>query len=267
MTEEEFLRIRDYIKLRYGIDMNHKKTIVEGRLENYVRQNGYLSYSQYMDALESDVSGEMEKKLVDILTTNHTYFMRESEHFDYLRKEVLPWLKKKEAINKDLRIWCAASSSGEEPYTIAMVLLDYFGLEKNEWDTQILATDVSTAILTEAIRGVYTSEQIAPLPDAWKRRFFKAVPGEDCYRVTDELKCEVLYRKFNLMSPFPLKRKMHVVFLRNVLIYFDDNTKLQILKKVYDCLEPGGYLFLGKTETINRQAVPFKLVSPAIFRK
>lgn len=130
MTEEEFLRIRDYLKLRYGIDMNHKKTIVEGRLENYVRQNGYLSYSQYMDALESDVSGEMEKKLVDILTTNHTYFMRESEHFDYLRKEVLPWLKKKEAINKDLRIWCAASSSGEEPYTIAMVLLDYFGLEK-----------------------------------------------------------------------------------------------------------------------------------------
>lgn len=154
MTEEEFLRIRDYLKLRYGIDMNHKKTIVEGRLENYVRQNGYLSYSQYMDALESDVSGEMEKKLVDILTTNHTYFMRESEHFDYLRKEVLPWLKKKEAINKELRIWCAASSSGEEPYTIAMVLLDYFGLEKNEWDTQILATDVSTAILTEAIRGV-----------------------------------------------------------------------------------------------------------------
>ena len=246
MTEEEFLRIRDYLKLRYGIDMNHKKTIVEGRLENYVRQNGYLSYSQYMDALESDVSGEMEKKLVDILTTNHTYFMRESEHFDYLRKEVLPWLKKKEAINKELRIWCAASSSGEEQYTIAMV---------------------STAILTEAIRGVYTSEQIAPLPDAWKRRFFKAVPGEDCYQVTDELKCEVLYRKFNLMSPFPLKRKMHVVFLRNVLIYFDDNTKLQILKKVYDCLEPGGYLFLGKTETINRQAVPFKLVSPGIFRK
>ena len=84
--------------------MNHKKTIVEGKLENYVRQNGYLSYSQYMDALESDVSGEMEKKLVDILTTNHTYFMRESEHFDYLRKEVLPWIKKKEDINKDLRI-------------------------------------------------------------------------------------------------------------------------------------------------------------------
>ena len=143
----------------------------------------------------------------------------------------------------------------------------YFGLEKEAWDTQILATDVSTAVLEQAIKGIYTQEQINPLPQAWKRRFFRKIPDEDCFIITDELKREVLYRKFNLMSAFPIKKKMHAIFLRNVLIYFDDNTKLSILKKIYDCLEPGGYLFLGKTETINRQVVPFKLVSPAVFRK
>ena len=193
--------------------------------------------------------------------------MREPEHFDFFKGVVLPWIKKKEAADKELRIWCAASSTGEEAYTIAMIILDYFGLEKEAWDTQILATDVSTAVLEQAIKGIYTQEQINPLPQAWKRRFFRKIPDEDCFIITDELKREVLYRKFNLMSVFPIKKKMHAIFLRNVLIYFDDNTKLSILKKIYDCLEPGGYLFLGKTETINRQVVPFKLVSPAVFRK
>ena len=267
MTEREFLRIRDFLKSKYGIDMSHKKTIMEGRLENYGKGVGYNSYDSYMDALESDITGELEKRLVDILTTNHTYFMREPEHFDFFKGVVLPWIKKKEAADKELRIWCAASSTGEEAYTIAMIILDYFGLEKEAWDTQILATDVSTAVLEQAIKGIYTQEQINPLPQAWKRRFFRKIPDEDCFIITDELKREVLYRKFNLMSAFPIKKKMHAIFLRNVLIYFDDNTKLSILKKIYDCLEPGGYLFLGKTETINRQVVPFKLVSPAVFRK
>ena len=247
--------------------MSHKKTIMEGRLENYVKGLGHNSYDSYMDALESDITGELEKKLVDILTTNHTYFMREPEHFEFFKGVVLPWIKKKEVVDKELRIWCAASSTGEEAYTIAMIILDYFGLEKEAWDTQILATDVSTAVLEQAIKGIYTQEQINPLPQPWKRRFFRKIPDEDCFIITDELKREVLYRKFNLMSAFPIKKKMHAIFLRNVLIYFDDNTKISILKKIYDCLEPGGYLFLGKTETINRQVVPFKLVSPAVFRK
>ena len=122
MTEREFLRIRDFLKSKYGIDMSHKKTIMEGRLENYVKGVGYNSYDSYMDALESDITGELEKRLVDILTTNHTYFMREPEHFDFFKGVVLPWIKKKEAADKELRIWCAASSTGEEAYTIAMII-------------------------------------------------------------------------------------------------------------------------------------------------
>ena len=267
MTEQEFMRIALFLKRKYGIDMERKRAIVEGRLENYVKSEGWMTYSQYMDAVEKDISGALEKKLVDLLSTNHTYFMRESEHFDFMKKEILPWLKEKESKSRDLHIWCAASSSGEESYTIAMVLMDFFGLEHHRWDTQVLATDVSTEILKQAIKGVYTKEQISPLPEHWKRRFFRNIVGTDQYKVTEELKKEVLFRKFNLMDPFPFRRKMHVIFLRNVMIYFDDVTKQRLLQKIYDSLEPGGYLFLGKTETLNRDNVPFHLVTPSVFRK
>ena len=267
MTEQEFMRIALFLKRKYGIDMERKKAIVEGRLENYVKSEGWMNYSQYMDAVEKDISGALEKKLVDLLSTNHTYFMREAEHFEFLRREVLPYLKKKEEVSKDLRIWCAASSSGEEPYTLAMILIDFFGLEHAKWDTQILATDVSTQALQTAIKGEYSEEQIEPLPDAWKRRFFNSCKDSDNYVVKNELKKQVLFRKFNLMDQFPFRRKMHVIFLRNVMIYFDEPTKLRLLRKIYDTLEPGGYLFLGRTETLNRQDVPFELVMPSVFRK
>lgn len=267
MTDEEFIRIKTFLKNKYGIDMKGKKKIVEGRLENYLRSNGWSSYSQYMNDVEEDITGKLEKQFVNILTTNHTYFMREAEHFEFLRREVLPYLKKKEEVSKDLRIWCAASSSGEEPYTLAMILIDFFGLEHAKWDTQILATDVSTQALQSAIKGEYSEEQIEPLPDAWKRRFFNSCKDSDNYVVTNELKKQVLFRKFNLMDQFPFRRKMHVIFLRNVMIYFDEPTKLRLLRKIYDTLEPGGYLFLGRTETLNKQDVPFELVMPSVFRK
>lgn len=267
MTNEEYLRIVRFLKSRYGIDMSRKKEIVQGRLENYIRVHGWATYTEYMNALEMDHTGDLEKKLVNILSTNHTYFMREAEHFSYFRQVVLPWLKKKEERSKDLRIWCGASSSGEEPYTIAMILLDFFGLEHSAWDTQVLATDISTDALRRAMDGVYTTEQLDPLPENWKRRFFRKVMNEDVYRVTQELKKEVLYRKFNLMDEFPFRKKLHVVFLRNVMIYFDENTKKVLIQKIYDVLEPGGYLFIGQTESINREYCPFEQVKPSVYRK
>lgn len=267
MTQEEFLRICTWMKSRYGIDMSRKKEIMEGRLKNYVCNGGWKSYTEYMDAVESDFTGRLEKQLVNILTTNHTFFMRENEHLDYMKKVVLPWLRQKEAKRKDLAIWCGAASTGEEPYMLAMLINDFFGLESNEWNNQILATDVSTGALKKAIEGVYTGEQIEVLPEVWRRRYLRPTGQGDCYRITDELKKEVIFRQFNLMEPFPFKRKMHVVFLRNVMIYFDSNTKRELIKKVYDVMEPGGYLFIGRTETIERGSAPFKLVSPSIFRK
>ena len=267
ISDEEFLRIANYLKRRYGIDMGQKKVIMNGRLENYMKKEGWGSFNEYMDALQKDSSGKLEKALIDHLTTNHTFFMREFEHFEFFKDTVLPYLRDKESKRKDLRIWCGASSTGEEPYMIAMVLKEFFGMDHKSWDTKVLATDISTKVLRQAIAGVYRSESIESLPDRWKRQFLKKIPGQDQYVVTDELKKEVIFRQFNLMNPFPFKKKMHVVFLRNVMIYFDGPTKQELVRKVYDCLEPGGYLFIGTTETLDRGSSDFQIIRPSIFRK
>ncbi len=267
ITDEEFQRISVYMKANYGIDLSQKKVIINGRLENYLRKGGYGSCTEYLNALGTDKTGTLEKMLVNLLTTNHTYFMREFENFEYFRKEVLPWLKKKQERQKDLRIWCGAASTGEEPYMIAMVLDDYFGLEREQWDKRILATDISTKVLQQAVAGVYSAEQLKNLPEKWKRHFFKPVAGGSQYMITDDLKSQVLFRQFNLMDPFPFKRKMHTIFLRNVMIYFDEKTKRDLLQKVYNYMEPGGYLFIGTTETLDRSSVPLEIIKPSIFRK
>lgn len=266
MTEEEFLRIYQFMKQRYGIDMARKKEIVQGRLENYMRVNGFQSHTALMNAVELDGTGRTENELVNLLTTNHTFFMREFEHFEFLRKEVLPELYKTEAKRKDLCIWCGAASTGQEPYMLAMLLKEFFGLEHEQWDTKVLATDISTEALQKATEGRYDKEQIEDLPESWKRRFFKPLGGE-WYEVKEDIKNEVLFREFNLMEEFPFKRKMHIVFLRNVMIYFDKKTKQQLIQKVYDCMEPGGYLFIGRTEMIEKGTSPFQTVAPSVFRK
>ncbi len=267
MTDEEFFRIYRFLKEKYGIDLERKKEIVQGRLGNYLRFNGYSSYSDYMWAVEHDVTGELERELVNMLTTNHTFFMREFEHFEYLKSVVLPELRIKEEKNKDLCVWCGASSTGQEPYMLAMLLKEFFGLEHGEWDTKVLATDIATEALHHAIAGVYEKEQIDCLPESWKRRFLHPIDNGTRYEMNPEIKQEVLFRKFNLMDELPFKRKMHIVFLRNVMIYFDSETKEQLIKKIYDVMEPGGYLFIGRTETIDRTNVPFQMIQPSIFRK
>ena len=173
MTEQEFYRIFRFLKSKYGIDLTRKKEIVQGRLENYINFNGFESYSDYMNVVESDVTGKWEHELVNILTTNHTFFMREFEHFDFLKKEVLPQLKMTESGRKDLSIWCGAASTGQEPYMIAMLLKDFFGLEHEQWDTKVLATDISTQVLEHAVKGVYDEAQIEALPETWKRRYLR----------------------------------------------------------------------------------------------
>ena len=266
ITDAEFRRIATFLKQRYGIDMSQKKVIMNGRLENYLKNGGWDSFTAYMDDVEQDSSGELERMLVNFLTTNHTYFMREFEHFEFFKDVALPWAAKKEEKSKDLRVWCGAASTGEEPYMIAMVMKEFFGMAAHEWDARVLATDISTQALQHAIEGVYNDDHLKSVPDAWKRRFFQKT-ADDNYVVKEELKQEVIFRKFNLMEQFPFRKKMHVVFLRNVMIYFDAPTKCELVQKVYDCLEPGGYLFIGMTETLDRTSTPFQMIRPSIFRK
>lgn len=267
ISDQEFNRIAIFLKNKYGVDMTEKKVIMNGRLENYVWSNGYDSFNSFMNALENDISGKLENDLVNMLTTNHTFFMRESEHFDFLRNEVIPWIKEYEKTTKDMRIWCGAASSGEEPYGIAMTVKEALGLEASHWDSTILATDISEEALSKAIAGEYEEEQVAVLPPVWKRRYFRPIINSSKYQVTDELKEEIIFRKFNLMNQFPFRKPMHVIFMRNVMIYFDEITKKDLVEKIYDTLVPGGYLFVGRTETINRDGTDFEMVMPSIFRK
>lgn len=150
---------------------------------------------------------------------------------------------------------------------LAMVLADYFALDRSDWDTRILATDISTRVLEQALAGVYKAEQLKSVPEKWKKQFFLPLAGGTQYQVKPEWKKQVIFRKFNLMDSFPFKKKMHFVFLRNVLIYFDAPTKKEILRKVYEFMEPGGYLFIGLTETLDRGMTQFNMIKPSIFRK
>lgn len=266
LTSEEFQRIVRYTKERYGIDLSRKRILVSGRLENYLLRNGYHSYSEYLNLVEKDPGGKEAANLINVLTTNHTYFMREFVHFEYMQREVLPWIKSKEETRgKDIRIWSAASSTGEEPYTIQMILRDYFGFDSN-WNTQILATDISTRVLQKAQSGIYLREQIAPLPEPWKRRYF--VPkGSEEYQVTEAIRRDVVFRRFNLMEEIPFRGAFQIVFLRNVMIYFDEPTKKKLLERIYQHMENGGYLFIGTTESIDRDGTSFRYVQPSIYRK
>ena len=265
LTDREFNWIVSYVHGKYGIDLSQKRVLISGRLENYLLRNGYQSYSEYIAKIEQSPNGKEAVNMINVLTTNHTFFMREFIHFEYMQSTVLPWIKKQAASSKDVRIWSAAASTGEAPYTIAMVLKDYFGLEKG-WDTQVLATDISTRVLQKAIEGRYLAEQIAPLPDRWKRMHFDKITPEE-FQIKKELRKEVSFRQFNLMDDIKFKGLFHLVFLRNVMIYFNEKTKNELLKRIYDHMEYGGYLFVGTTESIDKSATPFQYVQPSIYRK
>lgn len=266
MTDAEFLHIVNYVKSRYGIDLGQKRVLISGRLENYLLRHGYQSYEEYIRIVEENPDGREAKRLIDALTTNHTYFMREFVHFEYMQKVVLPWIRaSEENKGKDVRIWSAASSTGEEPYTIAMILQDYFCFDKG-WNTQLLATDISTEVLKKAKSGVYLEEQIQPLPDTWKRRYFRKVSPEQ-FQAKEEIRKQIVFRQFNLMDDITFKGLFQVVFLRNVMIYFDEETKKKLLWRIYQHMENGGYLFIGTTESIDKSNTPFQYIQPSIYRK
>lgn len=267
ISDKEFAMLAEYIKSNYGIHLKEeKKSLVMGRLHNVLQQKGFASFSDYFNYVKSDKTGDAVTVLIDKITTNHTFFMREADHFYFFKTTVLPYLSGT-VKEKDLRIWSAGCSTGEEPYTIAMMIDEYFGKEKPLWDSKVLATDISSKVLDIAQRGVYSNEEIASLPAQWRLSYFKKYDVENAILV-NRIRNEVIYRKFNLMEEiFPFKRKFHVIFCRNVMIYFDSRTRDELVNKYYNSLERGGYLFIGHSESLNREATRFKYVMPAVYRK
>jgi chemotaxis protein methyltransferase CheR len=267
ITEQEFTQLAAFLKGNYGINLSsEKKTLVVGRLGLLLAQHNFQSFSEYFNYVLSDTTGNAMVTLLDKITTNHTFFMREPEHFEYLRNIVLPYFDKHNRA-RDLRIWSAGCSTGEEPYTLAMIIDEYFGEKRFGWNIGILATDISTNALNKAKRAEYTEEQIEAVPRQWKLSYFRKISNNN-YVLVDKIKKDVLYRRLNLMEDnFPFKKKFHCIFCRNVMIYFDTETKQKLVEKYYNNIEQGGYLFIGHSETLNNLRTKFKYVMPAVYRK
>lgn len=268
ITDREFCKLSEYIKGNYGINLSDKKkALVVGRLQNILIEKNFDSFSEYTDYVMNDKTGDAVRILISKITTNYTYFMREPEHFQYFKTVALPYWHDQLRNIKDLRVWSAGCSSGEEPYTLSMTIADFFGNDKGLWDTKILATDISTRVLDEAKKGVYSNESLENVPKMWKNLYFNRYDDENSV-VADSIKKEVLFRPFNLMTnTFPFRKKFHVIFCRNVMIYFDAETKRELVNKFYEHTEYGGYLFIGHSESLNREETRYKYIKPAVYRK
>ncbi len=265
ITTREFNQLARYIQDVYGIYLKpEKKELLIARLHKILEEKGFENYEEYYKYVLSDKKAQVT--LVNQITTNYTYFMREAQHFRYFKEVVLPFWKRN-IQDGDLRVWCAVCATGEEAYTLAILIHEVFSLEKGKWDTKLLATDISEKALEEAKLGIYQTDRLSELPMEWRRRYFKKLDTFHS-RVNKELRDEIIYRYFNLMEKhFPFRRKFHVIFCRNVMIYFDEVTRQRLLKKMYDYLEVGGYLFIGQSETINAASYGFKYIMPAVYQK
>lgn len=263
ITDNEFLDFVKYMNKNYGINLSKKRVLIEGRLSNLIEKKGMNSFSQYLKSVKNN--NEEETMLVNKLTTNYTYFYREENHFKFLKETILVNEEKNNKL-KTLNIWSAGCSSGEEPYTLAMVLDDYFKYSAGQWKIHIHATDISENVLSKAREGIYAEESIKNLPEAYKKRYFSKT-SDGKYQVLPNIKSYVDFKVFNLMNPIALKNKYDVILCRNVMIYFNADTKIDMVNRFYEANKPGGYLMIGHAETIQRNKSEYLYISPAIYKK
>ncbi len=264
LTDQEFEDIVSYIKSNYGINLINKRQLIEARMFSVLTEKGLTNFTDYFKLIKQNNTNEVTIML-NKLTTNHTYFMREEAHFDFLRNTILPVHEKTNA-KKDIRIWSAGCSSGEEAYTTIMVIMDYFGLQKAVWDYRILATDISAKVMQEAQEGLYGKESLKNIPLAWEHKYFTK-QGSEHYVLNEEIRKQVIFRPLNLMEPFSFRQPFDLIFCRNVMIYFDQPTRNILINKFYDVLKPGGYLFIGHSETVQRDTSKFIYIQPSIYQK
>jgi chemotaxis protein methyltransferase CheR len=270
LTDKDYLFVSSLLYDRFGIQLGtHKRVLVAGRLAKRVRQLGLKSFPEYFDYLRADASGNELSEFINRLTTNHSFFYREKDHFEFLRSKVFPGMKREIEADprRQIRLWSAGCAAGEEVYTIALVLRDFFGHAADTADFGLLATDISLAALKTAQAGRYAAQKLAELPLSLRSANFRPVGG-DLYEVAPEIRNMVLFKRLNLKADhYPLKGGFDVVFCRNVMIYFDQASRASLVRNFYRYVKPGGYFFIGHSETIPRSDCPFEYVSPAIYRK
>ncbi len=265
ISQEDFLRLVQFVQKNYGINLIQKKHLIESRLASTIKAKGFTSFSQYVSHILSTNNPKDLEILLNKLTTNHTFFMRENSHFDFFRDTILPSVEKRKQSKKSLSIWSAGCSSGQEPYTLSMILSDYFK-NKPGWDTRVLATDISMNVLSRAKEGIYSEEDIKDIPQIWRKSYLTSL-GEDRYTFVQKIKDNVIFKEFNLMSPIQFRIPFDVIFCRNVMIYFDQPTKDALIGRFHQVTNPGGYLLIGHSETLNKENCPYQYLMPATYQK
>jgi chemotaxis protein methyltransferase CheR len=269
ITDAQYTKLAKLVYRLAGINLGTgKKELLKARLGKRLRATDCRDVREYLGRLEDDPGGTELVCFLDCITTNKTDFFREPQHFDFLAGEVLPNLGRLCQGREPLRLWSAASSTGEEPYTLAMVLLENQALWKDR-GVRLLASDLSTQVLEHGRRAVYALDRVACIPRPLLVRYFQK--GQRRWagyaRVRPRLREMVEFQRLNLMEPFKFDKPFHVIFCRNVMIYFDKETQERLVRKFHDCLVPGGYLFVGHSESLTGINHRLKFVRPAVYRK
>jgi chemotaxis protein methyltransferase CheR len=261
----EYEKISRLAYEHFGLDLRgSKQGLVAARLGKKLRELGLKSFQHYYDYVKADRSGAALANMVDQLTTNHTSFFREPKHFELLRNAVFPALRARSRIH----IWSAACSSGEEPYSIAMSLLEEAPREAAV-KVRIKGTDISTRVLEKAKRGVYPAERVAEIPPALLHRYLLKATDESVgsYRFKNDIRSMIEFEHLNLMGRLPEEYCCSVIFCRNLMIYFDKPTQQSLIERLSERLEDGGYLFIGHSESLNNISHGLDYVYPATYRK
>lgn len=274
LQEKEFQFLKELIYKETGIFLApHKKIMLQSRLNIRLRMNKIEGFAAYVNRLKTDRAFFKTEvhEIINRVTTNKTDFFRENHHFDYLKKTYFPGIEEKaqKTYSRKLRFWCAACSSGEEPYSLAITIKEYFA-GKTGWDIRIIASDIDTNILNIASKGEYKEDRVAPVRKDLRLKYFteKKVNDEKIYTVKPELKAMIQFKKINLLdSPIPLHEKMNLIFCRNVIIYFDKKTQAELFSNMAKIMSDNGILIIGHSETLFGISNQFKFLGQTIYQK
>ena len=273
MSQKLFDRMSRFVYEQVGIKLpGSKRVMLEARLQKRLRVRGMASYDQYVDYLFTEKGFDEElRNFIDVVTPNTTEFFREPRHFDYLTATLLPgWTAEAVRLRaqRPLRVWSAGCSIGMEPYTLAMVLRDYQERTPG-FSFSILATDISSRALQQAVRAVYDEERVHNVPDQFRKRYLLRSRDRSrrLVRIGPELRSAVRFERLNFMDPFSFSEPMDIIFCRNVIIYFDKPTQEGLFSRFSQCLRPDGHLFIGHSESLTGMALPLEQVAPTVYRR
>lgn len=271
LANNQFQRIAAIARDRWGLALTEKKIpLVSNRLASFLRHSPFQTVDAYLDHLENDADDEDRLVFFDLLSTNVTSFFRDQPHFDYLEREFFTPLARGNVTRpgKRIRIWSAACSTGQEPYSLAMSSLEHFP-ELESWDFKILGTDLSNYAVEQAKAGTYASDKVDGIPADYLSKYFVRGQGanRNQFSVNRELRSLVSIARLNLMDPWPFKGKFDVIFCRNVMIYFDSETRRNLVMRFHELLQPGGILAIGSAETLAGLNTPFVAAQASVYLK